>query len=417
MDKKEVKITLPDEMCTGCAACMNICPVNAISMQENEYGYIHAHIDNNICIKCHLCEKTCPVYVKTSKNNPNTIYAAQTQNEKILLTSTSSGIVYSLSEKIIDLGGIVYGCSEKNYKSIDHIKVDTFEDLKLLQKSKYVQSNINFIFKEIKSKLNENILILFIGTPCQVAGLRNFLKKDFDNLLTVDLVCHGVPSQKMLKSQVESFREVDNIEPDNIFVEFRSKYLKDNKIKSDYEFQIFNIKNKRKIRLVNEIGLNSAYIRSFLTGMTIRDSCIKCLYTTQGRVSDITAGDFWGLGKKIKSNLNIENGASLVLINTNKGEKFFDKIKFDFEIEKHTFEEACLMNQNLYEPCQPYFDRKKFLNNFVKLGLEKAVIKTDYSFRFENKKLIKLLKRNKYSNFLVRILRKINKLKFYKYGQ
>lgn len=191
-------VNLSKEECCACAACENICPKNAISFKEDDFGYKYPHIDVSRCVDCGLCDRICPVLSPVSKSYPHEVYAAKSIEPERCTESASGGFVASLAENIIKDGGIVYGCYAENYQTIGHIRVDNVDDLGKIKNSKYVQSDIRHTYRDALYDLKLNKFVLFIGTPCQIAGLRSFLRKEYDNLLTCDFVCHGVPALKII---------------------------------------------------------------------------------------------------------------------------------------------------------------------------------------------------------------------------
>ncbi len=215
-----MKEICPKDKCTGCAACFNACGKKAITMTEDSCGYVHPQIDNELCVDCGLCTKVCPVNTKISLRYPLDCYAATVKSDEELLSCASGGIATELSRYVIDNGGVVYGCTGKDIRYVHHIRVDCKEDLQFLKGSKYVQSFIGETYKAVKNDLQTEKLVLFVGTPCQVAGLQGFLRqKDYPNLITADLVCHGVPSQRMLNDNISLYCK----ESEDISVWFRLK--------------------------------------------------------------------------------------------------------------------------------------------------------------------------------------------------
>ena len=190
------------DKCTGCFACYNICPKNAIEMKEDEFGYIYPEIIKSKCINCGLCKKTCPVLNNVDKIEPIKCFAMYAKNENIRENSTSGGVATQLSKTIIKDNGIVYGAAFTDECNVSHTRIDNIDDLSKIQGSKYVHSYINQTYKNIKKDLISNKKVLFIGTPCQVTNIKRFLIKEYNNLYTIDIICHGVPSQKFLKEEV-----------------------------------------------------------------------------------------------------------------------------------------------------------------------------------------------------------------------
>ncbi|HRT82594.1 MAG TPA: Coenzyme F420 hydrogenase/dehydrogenase, beta subunit C-terminal domain, partial [Oscillospiraceae bacterium] len=209
------------EECFGCFACVSVCPQTCITMEEDDaIGHIYPIIDNDRCIRCGLCQSVCPVLVKPEKRSLEKAYAAYSLDEKEHEVSSSGGVAACFSRNVISDGGVVYGCSSKMDNGISHIRVESADQLFLLQGSKYVHSHIKSTYIQAKEDLRMGKQVLFTGTPCQIAGLKSFLKKDYENLLTVDLVCHGVPSQRLLFDEIKdydysrnlvSFRELEGM--------------------------------------------------------------------------------------------------------------------------------------------------------------------------------------------------------------
>ncbi len=343
------------ENCCGCGACENICPKNAISLNEDEFGYVFPKINSTKCINCNLCKKVCPISNMPKVKYPQKCFAAYAKDKHIHESSTSGGIAAVFSKHVINQSGVVYGAAYCN-DTVKHIRVDNFADLKKLQGSKYVQSYILSTFKNVKNDLNNGKTVLFTGTPCQVAGLKNFLQKDYDNLFTADVICHGVPSQKYLKDEIGTgFTNVS----------FRSK--------NDFILKTF--KNEKN---VNETQMtDSDFYSSFIFGMFYRESCYKCRFAKPERVSDITIGDFWGLGNDSRLLNDNENGISVVLPITNKGIKLFNNCKEDLIFEERSIEEAVNGNSQLKHPFQKPRSYKKFQKIYLRKGLAVAYKKTN----------------------------------------
>lgn len=398
-------IHLPWEECTGCFACKNVCPVGAITLPEDEDGYIHASINHSKCIECHLCEKTCPVYVKCPKEDPVAIFAAEVIESEERNKSASGGLASLITDCFIKFDrGVVYGCSERNYKTVEHIRISEIEDGPLLRNSKYVQSNIGDIFKSVQEDLRNRLPVLFIGTPCQVAGLLNFLKRPYENLITIDLVCHGVPPMKMLREQIENDPKLKDYISSDLHVEFRWKEFPKDLIRIRFGMRYSIQRGEEKQIVKTENDIVNPYMRCFQTGISLRDSCYDCKYTTKGRVSDITLADFWGLGTDIPSKMDAREGISLLLVNSRKGADILTKIRSRVNLEEHTFEEASMKNRCLTHPfaCPP--KRSEFLKIFKENGLEKATLKTDPIHAFEKKKLIQLLRRSIGGDLIVKVI-------------
>lgn len=336
--------TLNKGECCACTACEHACPTKSIILKIDDEGFKYPEIDRNTCIDCGLCEKVCPIEHPNYTNSERPpIYAAKLKNIQQVKKSTSGGIFYLLAKHIIEKGGIVYGAAFDKNLRLHHIGVECMQDLESLRGSKYLQSNLEHIFIEIKKQLKNGRWVYFVGTGCQVAGLKSFLRKKYDTLLTSDLVCHGVPSQKMFDTHLQYIKKKHHA----------SKVLK-------YQFrdnergigcEIVDLENSKgkQFRICNPSYEISPYLYSFMYAMTLRPSCYECPFAHIPRQGDITLADYWG-AKKYFPQLNIENGVSLVLINNNHGENIWGKINHDTICLEGNIEEAALFNGNLIHP-------------------------------------------------------------------
>lgn len=375
-------------------------------MVEDECGYRYPHIDIDKCIDCSLCEKVCPELHTYELNKPFEILAAQAKDDQVFRTTASGGVCYTLANEIINRGGVVYGCSEKDFQTIRHIRIDCAEHLSLIKNSKYVHSDINHTYRAARKDLNAGRPVLFTGTPCQISGLRMFLRKPYDNLFTIDFVCHGVPPMKMLREQVLSYPEIKGIAPEDIHVDFRWKTFSRSGRPKGVRYGLRTLCATRSgaaLRpLREENDVVNAYMRCFLTGISLRENCLRCPYAREERISDITAADFWGLGSEaIPSDLDASKGVSMVLINTPKGRELFNSVKNEFELRHQTFDEAKMFNRCLYAPFKRLPKRELFLKIYREKGLFAAASATDRLHRFETNKAIRLLRSNRATNNVI----------------
>lgn len=345
--------------CTGCQACYNICPKKCITYQVDKNGCTIASIDNDKCINCGSCISVCPNNNSMIFNTPIKTYAVITKDEKDYFTTASGGAVTVFAKYILSNDGVVYGAAIDKKTYVKHIRVDCFEKLEMLKNSKYVQSDIGNSYSEVKSDLNANKEVLFIGTPCQVAGLKSYLKKDYDKLYIVDIVCHGVPPYKYLDDHIKL---IFNRKYDEIV--FRNK--------KDYCFQL---KNKGNVVYEKEY-YNDLYCIGFLRALFFQESCYTCKYARTERVSDVTAGDFWGFDNSKPFPTDHKFGLSLVLINTQKGNGLFKKTKESFVFQERMLEEAINGNKQLRSPSTRHRNRNRFLYLYKNYCFDVAVKKT-----------------------------------------
>lgn len=345
--------------CTGCSACYNICPQKAISMQYDEQGMLYPVVNENKCIKCNLCKKSCPVYCDMEKKStyPLNVYAAWSGDREERMTSNSGGVAAVFSKLVIDKGGIVYGAAFDEELTVKHCRVTKKQELDKLKKSKYVQSYIENSYVKVKKDLEETKLVLFVGTPCQIAGLKGFLGKEYSNLILVDLICHGVPSQKYFEEHIGAITK-EKEKPDQIF------FRKDNQY-------CMILKKDGKNIYENK---NDTYIWGFLRKGIQRLSCYDCKFWGERRVSDITIGDFWGLGKLNSiSDYNVEDGVSSVLINTEKGKKLFENVQQMLIYEERELKELVAGNAPLRKSSKKYPMHERFIKKYKVDGFEKIM--------------------------------------------
>lgn len=311
-----IKITNKNNCC-GCGACINICPKQCISFKEDNEGFLYPNVDAKDCINCNICNRVCPYNDIPTKRMPVTIYAAKHKDDDIRLNSSSGGIFTSLAEKVINQGGIVFGAQfDKNWNVI-HSYTDNIIELSKYRGSKYVQSNTLFTYQEAKSFLDKNKSVLYSGTPCQILGLKKFLRKEYTNLITVDFVCHGVPSPKVWQLYLNSVALNSTI----IDVNFR------NKEKGWRNFTLYIKTNNTEFKYSMEDN-QSPYMKGFLNELYLRPSCHNCIAKEFASGSDFTIADYWWI-HNIKSDIDDNKGISLVYINSIKGKSLFNELNIE----------------------------------------------------------------------------------------
>lgn len=330
------------EKCCACGACKEICPKNAIEYKSDEYGNYYPIVDNSLCIECGLCEKVCPYLHLEKKTSKHVTYAVKLKDIDKLRQSASGGAFYGLAEGFFDKKSItrseIYGCAYDECLKPKHMGVSNLEQLDKFRGSKYVRSEVQ-IYGEILEHLRKGDRVLFSGTPCQCKALKLFCNEYTTNLYTIELICHGVIDQdywedyivflqKKYKGHIENFhfRFKRNGKP------FTSKYtvVKKNGKKKDYF----------------ESSALSYYYNHFLSGVVFRENCYHCPFANSTRVADVTIGDYWGYQGK----MDIQDGISVLIVNSDKGEELFSNARKYFDFEEKTYEDAARMNEQLRKP-------------------------------------------------------------------
>lgn len=326
---------LDKSQCCGCTACVSICPKQCITMREDEEGFLYPVVDSSHCIDCNLCKKVCPELYPKEMREPLHVYAAKHKNEQVRLASSSGGIFTLLAEKIIDEGGVVFGVRFNNNWDVVHDYTETMEGLAVFRGSKYVQSYMGDCYLKAKSFLEQGRKVMFTGTPCQIAGLKNFLRKDYDNLLTVDVVCHGVPSPKVWqvyldeiarkggKNSVLSHPIVEKTEINHI--DFRSKSTGWKKYSFALTLSKATADGEKNTVLLSSIFTENPYMNAFLSNLSLRPSCYDCPAKSGKSGSDITIADFWGI-EDVLPEFDDDKGISAVLMSTEKGIYWFNRV-------------------------------------------------------------------------------------------
>lgn len=347
------------EDCCGCYACYNICPKECITMESDNEGFWYPKIDKNKCIDCNLCEKVCPIINKfNSSLYEEKSYAVFNKNEKIRLGSSSGGFFSLLAEYVINNHGNVYGAVFDEKFNVKHIKITSFQDIELLRGSKYVQSKINDIFKSVKFDLKNDKMVLFTGTPCQIAGLQSFLQKKYDNLILMDIVCHGVPSPLVWQRYIDELKQ--NYKQDIKSIYFRDKSTGWKTYSVKFLFDKDEYKN---------FGFKDIYMKGFLNDIYLRPSCYNCNFKGIERVSDITVADFWGI-EKVLPKMDDDKGTSLIVIHSEKGKQLFDELNDKMILNKVDLDEAIKYNPSMIRSVQYNEKRKAF---FVELNFGKKL--------------------------------------------
>lgn len=325
--------------CTGCGMCSNVCPVNAITMQNGENDFIFPVIDEKACIKCAQCIKKCPANQSIGNDtNIKYTYAAWNKNKGVRKRSSSGGVFSVLAEKILKEGGIVAGVALQNLEA-KHIIVTSLSELSALNGSKYVQSNTGEIYRQVKKYLELHKKVLFSGTPCQIHALKQYLGKDYDDLYLIDVICHGVPHQTMLNKHIKEVSGEKKAE--EIKFRYKDPY---------WDFPYVRIDYKAGGKPYQQLTVDDDYYHLFNIGFSIRNSCHECNYASTHRQGDITLADYWGYRAHNFKMCNYLGGISLILVNNDKGAAMLDSVKSELKIESASLEDAKRGQKCLSEP-------------------------------------------------------------------
>lgn len=368
------------EMCCGCGACMVVCPVKAIEMVPEELGSLYPQIDHDRCIQCHVCENAC-AYTKQIlvKENTPKVFAVAAQDENVLKKSSSGGVFASLAHAFLNAGGIVYGCSLETVNGTltpIHIGIENHGDIKKLQGSKYVQSSLGTVLSEVRHYLEMGRPVLFSGTPCQVAALKHYLQcKDTENLYTIDLICHGVPSAALFN---EYLQMLENHKGGKVTdFSFRNKALGCG-LNACYTIDKGEGRQK-EYQMPSDL---SSYYSLFLEAETYRSSCYSCRYANKNRVGDITIGDFWCIEREhaelLSENggkLDVDKGISAVLVNNAQGERMLKNFGQKMDVYNSELGRVAKWNRQLQGPSTHTDLREKLIakyNSDGYAGIEKV---------------------------------------------
>lgn len=323
----------PKGSCTGCAACASVCPTGSIFMREDREGFLQPHIDATTCINCHKCEKTCPIIspIAIYTDFETQAYVAINKNEDVRMRSNSGGMFHALAKWTIEQGGVVFGARFNDQWEVVHDYTETLEGIEPLMRSKYVQSRIGDTFKQAKQFLDQGRQVLFVGTPCQIGGLKSYLHKEYDKLIAVDLICHGVPSPKIWRKYLKEITNGETL----VNIVFR------NKDRGWIDGSRCVIKMNKK-ELSERYGENS-YVVGFENSLFLRRCCYRCHFKTLRRHADITIADSWGVQVYCPSMFD-NKGTSLLLEHSGIGKKIIDCLP-DLEKQKVEVSDALQYNK------------------------------------------------------------------------
>lgn len=371
--------------CCGCYACVNVCPKDCISMEEDSEGFNYPCVDKSKCVDCTLCEKVCPIInkdkVAQGSNEEDNTYVAYTKNATVRKNSSSGGMFTELAESVLKNNGVVFGCAFDDDFNAHHIMVNNSSDLEKLRGSKYIQSQIESTYKEAERLLKNGQLVLFSGVACQIAGLNSYLRKDYNNLITVDVLCHGVPSGKAWRKYIDDNQKRHNAKLNKYY--FRNK---------DNGWKVFTVKQMYMDNQGESSPFNKdSFMQLFLGEVCLRPSCHNCRFKDIRRPSDITLGDCWGV-QNYMPEMDDDKGTSVVIAHTKKGVNILNSVKNNLVIKKAKLDRALPPTADSRKSVLPHKNREIFFKqlNEGKSVDELAILVKD---RFKKPNIIKRIKR------------------------
>lgn len=351
--------------CCGCEACVQRCPKRCISLHRDQEGFLYPLVDESICIDCGLCERVCPVINQGEPLKPLVAYAAKNQDESVRLSSSSGGVFTALAEQVIAQGGVVFGARFDESWNVVHDYVETVEGLSAFRGAKYAQSRIGLCFLQAETFLRQGRQVLFSGLPCQIAGLKKFLRKGYDNLITVDLFCHGVPSPLVWKRFLEE--EVATPHTQLKSISFRDKASG----WKNYSFSYLQ-EDTDGVHLHRMLSVKNLFMRGFLTDLYLRPSCYHCPAKQCKSGSDLTIGDYWGI-QQAHPGLDDDKGVSAVLVNTDKGAAILQTVQ-QVSLYESTFEKVVKCNPALIKSAQEPTKRSLFFELLNQRKISEVVL-------------------------------------------
>lgn len=351
-------LTVDKAHCTGCGACVQKCPQKCISFVQSDLGVLIPFVESAKCVNCGLCDAVCPISEEVVPPVNQEVYAVIHHDTNVLENSTSGGFFSAIAEHVLGMDGVVYGCAFVEDFQAKHVRISTMQELSRIRGSKYVQSDTSDTFKKVEADLNAGLYVLYTGTPCQIAGLYGFLRKKYDNLITADVVCHGVSSQAFFDKYMQYMKEKHgNIKE----LHFRHKKF------AGWSCAGLLTTTKDSKHATNKqqtyYDYNNYYYFYFLRGDSYRESCYSCKYASTIRLADFTMGDFWGI-EKSGLKLNTKRGCSLVIANTAKARTLLTAIDKRLEAIKVSMELAVKRNKQLSRPSANSLERDHLIEQF-----------------------------------------------------
>lgn len=372
--------------CCGCAACVQICPKSCIKFDEDEQGFRYPLVDKNICVDCGLCENVCPVLNQSEPKQPLKVCAAKNPDDRIRMKSSSGGIFTMIAEFIISQGGVVFGARFDEKWEVEHAYAETIQGIEQFRGSKYVQSRVGITYKQAKDFLNAGRKVLYTGTPCQIAGLKKYLRKAYDNLYTIDVVCHGVPSPLVWRTYINDMSESISS------ISFRDK-------STGWNNYSVSIVSEGGDNLLYQLHHDNLYMKAFLNDLCLRPSCFACPAKSGKSTSDLTIADYWGVAN-ILPEIDDNKGISLLLLHSSRANELLYSL--NLQVIETDYQSALSGN--------PSIERSVIENRYVNLFWE--YFKVDGIKRINN--IIQKMRPNIFTRVKGKIKRQIKKILFIK---
>ena len=349
--------------CCGCEACVQRCPKQCISLVEDSEGFLYPQVDKNVCVDCGLCEKVCPVVNQSDERQPQAVYASINPDFDVRQSSSSGGIFSALADAVLSQGGVVFGvCWDKEWRLVFDY-AETRDDLYRFRGSKYLQAHVGDAYIKAEQFLKSGRQVLFTGTACQIAGLKKYLRRDYDNLLAVDVICHGAPSPQVWKKYLdEQLRFIEQNRGSRYQIEsinFRDKTVG----WKNYNFFIGLKGADGKVEYFTQPSSQNIFMRGFLRDFYLRPSCYSCPAKSGKSGSDITLGDFWGINQ-LKPEIDDDRGISAVMVNTLRGASWIGSLSL--EQYSMSYDDVCRYNSALVRSVAYPSQRVKFFERYSK---------------------------------------------------
>lgn len=376
-DKKE---------CCGCTACMQSCPKHCIFLEKDTEGFLYPKVDTDTCVNCGLCEKVCPVLHPVSSTKAPLVYAGINNDTNIRLQSSSGGIFTLIAEQILQKNGVVFGACFDEQWNVVHRYTETKEELSRFRGSKYVQSYIGNSFLQAKRFLDEGREVLFSGTPCQIAGLKNFLRKSYQNLLTVDVVCHGVPSPKVWQKYLhESVCKAYHIRRSSS-LSLADKIMKINFRSKEKGWKTYHVRIEYQNGIEDSMpAAKNTYIQSFLSDLSLRPSCYACSTKLHHVQSDITLADFWGV-ERLHPEIDDDKGCGLILAHNDYVLSLLKSL--NCQLQEQKLDEVIAYNPSIIQSVKEPVNR-----NFFYMILDKTNFASSYKVSTSSALLMRIIRK------------------------